>query len=394
MQLSGVFWKIYNAAEKSPRIISQRGGTRSGKTFSTLQFLWLLIPRADKAGDVTSVVSESLPHLKRGAIRDFESIVGKPLKMCDEWNQTELTWTFPNGAKLEFFSVDNPGKVQGPARKRLFENECNHISYEAHRQLAVRTTGLIILDYNPSGVFWAIEKVEPREDCICIKTTYLDNREFLSAEQIAEIESNKEDVSWWKVYGLGEIGTLEGVIYDFDTIDEMPDNAGLLEVQGLDFGFSNSFTARVRLLVDERRKIIYAQERCYRRGMLNSDIVADLRADGVPAYVPIYADCAEPKSIEEINRGGFRVLPCVKTGEDKKVEQIQWLKGWKLLFTKDSLNLINEARTYTWLCDKDGNYLNYPIKKNDHLMDAMRYAAWTGVGLESGKGQYNLTLAR
>ena len=298
MQLSGVFWKIYNAAERSPRIISQRGGTRSGKTFSTLQFLWLLIPRADKAGDVTSVVSESLPHLKRGAIRDFESIVGKPLKMCDEWNQTELTWTFPNGAKLEFFSVDNPGKVQGPARKRLFENECNHISYEAHRQLAVRTTGLIILDYNPSGVFWAIEKVEPREDCICIKTTYLDNREFLSDEQVAEIESNKEDISWWKVYGLGEIGTLEGVIYDFDTIDEMPDNAGLLEVQGLDFGFSNSFTARVRLLVDTGRKIIYAQERCYRRGMLNSDIVADLRADGVPAYVPIYADCAEPKSIE------------------------------------------------------------------------------------------------
>ena len=394
MQLSGVFWKIYNAAEKSPRIISQRGGTRSGKTFSTLQFLWLLIPRADKAGDVTSVVSESLPHLKRGAIRDFESIVGKPLKMCDEWNQTELTWTFPNGAKLEFFSVDNPGKVQGPARKRLFENECNHISYEAHRQLAVRTTGLIILDYNPSGVFWAIEKVEPREDCICIKTTYLDNREFLSDEQVAEIESNKEDISWWKVYGLGEIGTLEGVIYDFDTIDEMPDNAGLLEVQGLDFGFSNSFTARVRLLVDTGRKIIYAQERCYRRGMLNSDIVADLRADGVPAYVPIYADCAEPKSIEEISREGFRVLPCVKSGEDKKVEQIQWLKGWKLLFTKDSLNLINEARTYTWLCDKDGNYLNYPIKKNDHLMDAMRYAAWTGVGLESGKGQYNLTLAR
>ena len=239
MQLSGVFWKIYNAAERSPRIISQRGGTRSGKTFSTLQFLWLLIPRADKAGDVTSVVSESLPHLKRGAIRDFESIVGKPLKMCDEWNQTELTWTFPNGAKLEFFSVDNPGKVQGPARKRLFENECNHISYEAHRQLAVRTTGLIILDYNPSGVFWAIEKVEPREDCICIKTTYLDNREFLSDEQVAEIESNKEDISWWKVYGLGEIGTLEGVIYDFDTIDEMPYNAGLLEVQGLDFGFSN-----------------------------------------------------------------------------------------------------------------------------------------------------------
>ena len=394
MQLSGVFWKIYKAAERSPRIISQRGGTRSGKTFSSLQFLWLLIPRADKAGDVTSVVSESLPHLKRGAIRDFESIVGKPLKMCDEWNQTELTWTFPNGAKLEFFSVDNPGKVQGPARKRLFENECNHISYEAHRQLAVRTTGLIILDYNPSGVFWAIEKVEPREDCICIKTTYLDNREFLSDEQVAEIESNKEDVSWWKVYGLGEIGTLEGVIYDFDTIDEMPDNAGLLEVQGLDFGFSNSFTARVRLLVDAGRKIIYAQERCYRRGMLNSDIVADLRADGVPAYVPIYADCAEPKSIEEISRGGFRVLPCVKYGEDKKVEQIQWLKGWRLLFTKDSLNLINEARSYTWLCDKDGNYLNYPIKKNDHLMDAMRYAAWTGVGLESGKGQYNLTLAR
>ncbi|MBQ5864209.1 MAG: terminase, partial [Bacteroidales bacterium] len=151
MRFSGVYWKIYEAAKKRPRYISNKGGTRSTKTYSTLQFLHLLIPAVDKAGDITSVVSESFPHLKKGAIRDFESIIGHPLKGDSHWNETEHTWTYDNGAKLEFFSADNSDKVHGSQRKRLFVNEANHIEWEIFRQMAVRTSSIIFLDYNPAS---------------------------------------------------------------------------------------------------------------------------------------------------------------------------------------------------------------------------------------------------
>lgn len=398
MEFSGVFWKLYAAAARRPRIISQRGGTRSGKTFSTLQFLHLVIPEADGPGDVTSVVSETLPHLKRGAVRDFERIVGRPLSACGEWNASTLTWTYANGARLEFFSADSPDKVMGPARKRLFCNECNHIRYETYRQLAVRTTGLILLDYNPAAMFWAIEKVETRADCVCIRTTYEDNRDFLSADQVAEIESNRGDAKWWKVYGLGEIGTLEGAVYDFDTIDALPEErSSLVEVQGLDFGFTNDPTARVQVLADTGRRVIYCRQRCYRTRMLNSDIIADLKADGVPPNVEVFADCVEPKSIEEIRRAGFRIMPCNKDAPakfDKLAFQLQWMRGWRLLVTKDSLDLIEELRNYTWAQDKDGHPLNWPVDRFNHLLDALRYAVWTKFGRKAGRGQYRITIRK
>ena len=398
MEFSRVFWKLYAAAARCPRIVSQRGGTRSGKTYSTLQFLHLVIPRSDVPGDVTSVVSETLPHLKRGAVRDFERIVERPLSACDEWNASTLTWTYANGARLEFFSADSPDKVMGPARKRLFVNECNHIRYETYRQMAVRTTGLILLDYNPAAMFWAIEKVEPRADCVCIRTTYEDNLDFLSADQVAEIESNRGDEKWWKVYGLGEIGTLEGTVYDFDTIDALPEErSSLVEVQGLDFGFTNDPTARVQVLADTGRKVLYCRQRCYRTRMLNSDIIADLKADGVPPNVEVFADCAEPKSIEEIRRAGFRIMPCDKDApvkSDKLAFQLQWMRGWRLLVTKDSLDLIEELRNYTWAQDRDGNPLNWPVDRFNHLLDALRYAVWTKFGRDAGRGQYRITIRK
>lgn len=392
---SGVYWKLYAAAEGSPRYISQRGGTRSGKTYSTLQFLNDLIPKLDKAGDITSVVSETLPHLKRGAIRDFERIVGHPLKNDPRWNASELVYTYDNGAKLEFFSADSPDRVLGPSRKRLFVNECNHIPYDTFVQLAVRTTKTIFLDYNPAAPFWATEEIEKRPNCAFIHSTYKDNEAFLSPEQVGEIESNKGNSLWWKVYGEGEIGTLEGLVYSFEQIDAMPDPAGLVEVQGLDFGFTNDPTARVRILADTGRKIAYVQERCYRTRMLNSDIVADLKADGVSRTTEIYADCAEPKSIAEIGNAGYRIIPSDKDApvkSDKRVYQIQWVKGWQLKVTKDSLNLIKELRNYTWAKDRDGRMLNVPIDGWDHLLDAMRYALFSKFGKRAGHGTYNISI--
>lgn len=397
-RFSGVFWKIYEAAKLRPRYISNRGGTRSGKTYSTIQFLHELIQKADGPGDVTSVVSETLPHLKRGAVRDFERNLGHPLKQDFRWNASELVYTYDNGAKIEFFSADAPNKVKGPSRKRLFINEANHIPYETARQLFVRTTGLILIDYNPESVFWGIEEIEPRSNCAMIVTTYQDNLDFLSKEQIAEIEANMKDANWWKVYGRGEIGSLEGLIYDFTQIDAMPtgdEATSLVEVYGMDFGFTNDPTTLIRLLVDTRRKIVYADERLFRTGMKNPMIVEAMRADKVPAKVPVYADCAEPKSIAEIKDGGFNVIACDKsapTKSDKLSFQLQWMQGWTLKVTKASLNMIRELRNYMWAKDASGKTMNYPVGGFDHALDALRYALWTHFAINPGYGQYNISI--
>ena len=397
MRFSRVFWKICDAAKSQPRYISNKGGTRSTKTYSTLQFLHILITKSDKPGDITSVVSETFPHLKRGAIRDFENIIGHPLKGDSHWSETEHTWTYENGAKLEFWSADTAEKVHGGQRKRLFTNEANHIPWEIFRQMAVRTSGTIFLDYNPASVCWVQEKVESKDNCILIKSTYKDNP-FLSEMQIREIEDNQSDANWWKVYGLGEEGSLEGLIYSFEQIDSLPEKDGkLIEIQGLDFGFTNDPTARVQVYADPRKKIAYCRERCYQTHMQNKHIIADLQADGIGRGTEIYADCAEPKSIADIKEAGFKVIPCDKNApvkSDKLLFQIQWMQGWKLYVTKDSLNLINELRNYTWETDKDGNQLNQPIDKYNHCLDATRYCLWTRFGKQAGYGNYSISFSR
>ena len=411
-KFSRVYWKIYDACLTKPRYISNKGGTRSTKTYSTLQFLFMLISQKDKPGDITSVVSESFPHLRKGAIRDFENIIGHPLKGDEHWKETDHTWEFENGAKLEFFSVDNAAKVHGSQRKRLFINEANHIDYEIFRQLAVRTSSIIFIDYNPASVCWIQQKVECRDNCTLIRSTYKDNP-FLSAEQVAEIESNKDDVNWWKVYGQGIEGTLDGLIYNFEQIDHLPPKGmdkpevektdeekyadSLVEIHGLDFGFTNDPTARVQILADQKRKHLYVRERCYRTHMQNKHIVEDFVRDGIGRYTEIFADCAEPKSIADIRDGGFNVIACDKDApvkSDKLKFQLQWMQGWKLFVTKDSLNLIEELRNYTWAKDKDGNLLNQPIDKFNHLLDAMRYAVWTRFGERAGQGKYNVSFGR
>ena len=386
-----VFWKLYDAAATHPRYISMPGGTRSGKTYSILQFLHLLIPKADKAGDVTSVVSETLPHLKRGAIRDFERIIGHLLKADPAWNASDLVYTYPNGAKLEFFSADTSGKVLGPARKRLFLNECNHIQYETARQLFVRTTGLIILDYNPASTFWAIEQIEPRQNCITIHSTYKDNS-FLTPEQVAEIESNINDPNWWKVYGLGELGSLDGVIYTFQQVDAMPEKGDLVEVCGIDFGF-NDPTSVVRCLADRRKKMAYLEQLAYKRFMKN-DAIAQVLVDAqIPRSTHIWADAAEPKSIQEIGDiTHLNIKACDKSApvkSDRRKFQIQWLQGWTLYITKGSVDLIKDMRNYCWEKDADGNITNVPIHAWSHGPDSVRYALFSEFA--GNTGQYNIS---
>ena len=275
------FAKTAAAMALNPRYIDSEGGTRSGKTYTNLQLLSIICP-ADPEPTITSVVSENLPHLKRGAIRDFQKIMAGDGRWNEKrWNRTDCIYEFPNGSILEFFGCDSPGKVHGPARNRLFINEAQNVDWEVARQLMVRTTGLVMWDYNPTHRFWAHEQFEADPECVHVHSTYKDN-EQLAAWTVKDIERNKNDKSWWRVYGQGLVGVLEGQIYqNFTLVDSLPDPAGFTETYGLDFGFTNDPTAIVHCLIHTGRKEIWLDEVCYQRGLDNGMIAALLKQQGL-----------------------------------------------------------------------------------------------------------------
>ena len=379
METTRVFDEIAKAYRDGYRGVDSRGGTRSTKTYSALQFLvFLAVGLARKL--VISVVSETLPHLKKGAIRDFEEILQKEKiiagTLLDDprWNATDRVFRFSSGTIIELFSADSPGKVHGPSRDILFINEGQNIRWETARQLMIRTREFIIVDYNPTHEFWAHTELATDPRFRTIVSTYKDNR-FLTPAQIEDIEKGKKNASWWRVYGLGQTGQLEGVIYQFEQIDRMPDSAGLVRIGGLDYGFTNSKTAGVDILADVRRKKLYLDEMFYGSGMHNFDIIAALNAHGFPKKGPrLYADCAEPKANSEIKLAGFNVWPSDKGKEI--TFQVSFIQGWEIYVTKTSTNIIHEFRNYLWDTDRDGNRLNHPIKDYDHAMDAFRYGVF------------------
>ena len=391
MEFSAVFHRYADALARHPRYIDSEGGARSGKTISALQLL-VIMANTDKTPTITSVVSETMPHLKRGAVRDFQSdaVMGASFDEA-AGNKTAMTYTCPNGSIIEFFSADSPSKVHGPQRHRLFINEAQNIPYDTARQLFVRTSEFILYDYNPTHPFWAHERIQPRENCIHVHSTYKDNP-YLPPEQIREIEANRHDERWWRVYGEGKVGTLEGVVYDFTPIDDLPDTDGMLETYGLDFGFTNSITACAHCFIHQGRKEIYLDEVLYRKGLLNSDIADALRDAGVTRSVTVYADAAEPKSIADLETYGFTVEKCDKTSDTDKhnpiTAQVTFLKTYRIFVTKRSLNLIDEMRGYVWAQDRNGDRLNVPVKVRDHLMDAFRYGCYTPLARQGG--QYHI----
>ena len=390
MRTTPVFEKLVQAWRARYRYILEEGGTRSGKTYAILQLLHLYA--STHPGKVISVVSETMPHLRRGAIRDFRNIlVALGAWNPEAWAVMSSTYYYPNGSFIEFFSADQPGKVLGPARDVLFLNEAINVPWEVARQLFVRTRSRIVCDYNPAHSFWAHEQIQPREGAVTLRSTYRDNA-YLTAEQVREIEANKGDERWWRVYGEGEVGGGTGQIYTFQQIDALPDKVGLREFWGLDFGFTHDPTALVHCLAHTGRREIYAEQQIYSTGLLNADIAARLQGLGLKRGDTIYADCAEPKSIAEIRQQGFDIVAADKDAPVKSEKlryQIQWLQGWSLNVTKASVDLIRELRNYTWAMDRDGNALDRPIDDYNHALDALRYGAWTH--LAGGKGQYRIS---
>ncbi|MEI4745891.1 PBSX family phage terminase large subunit [Rhodococcus erythropolis] len=344
-----------------------QGGTSASKTFSILAYL--IHVAQSNPNFVISVVSESLPHLKLGAIRDFKNIM-KWQKYWDEaaWSKGEFVYTFPNGTIIEFFSVDS-SKAHGPRRDILFLNECNNVTYEIYTQLETRTRRVIILDFNPTSSFWVHEEVMPFNQHDFLKLTYMDN-EALEPAIVKSIESRRHNKNYWRVYGLGEVGVLEGVVYpDWLQIDEIPVEARLAR-RGLDFGYTNHPTGLVD--VYEWNDAFILDEQLYRTGMKNPQIATFIQGLSEPDAL-VVADSAEPKSIDDIADHGLTIVGAEK-GADSIRNGIDTLQFQKVYMTRRSVNLIKEQRNYTWKTDRTGKPLNVPVDLWNHLLDAARYA--------------------
>lgn len=356
-------------AKLRKKIRAVQGGTSASKTISILLYL---IDRAqsDKEKTLSSVVSESIPHLKRGALRDFKNIMQSHHYWKDNnWNATDSIYTFETGSQMEFFSADQPDKLRGGRRDRLFINEANNVSFDAFEQLEVRTKEFVFLDWNPTNAFWFYEDVfNKRDDLEHIVLTYKDN-EGCPPEIVNSIEQRMNRKGWWQVYGLGQLGEVEGKIYkDWQIIDEIPHEARL-ERYGVDFGYFPDPTAIVAVYYYNGGYIF--DEVCYQVEMKNRDIGETLK--NLPQILVI-ADSAEPKSIAEIREFGLNILPTEK-GRDSVAYGIKRVQEQRISVTKRSVNLIKEYRNYLFKVNKEGFIIpGVPEDGRDHCMDALRYA--------------------
>ncbi|NDV80160.1 PBSX family phage terminase large subunit [Dysgonomonas sp. 511] len=380
METTGVFTRNLKAYKDGYRYIVNKGSTRSSKTYSILQLL-LVVAEMSPTPLTISVVSESLPHLKKGCIRDFKNILQRIDKWQPRnWNATDKIYR-TKGSMIEFFSADNASKVHGPSRDILYINECINIEYEIYRQLAIRTTGTIFLDCNPSFEFWLDEKVMQQPDALLIHSTYRDN-EFLSEAQIKEIESNKGDADWWQVYGEGLTGARQGVIMqNWDIVAHLPEGYKKRWL-GIDFGFTNDPTAIVDMRLSDGE--LWIDELLYHKGYDNMMIAKHLSTLNIPRDTPIIADSAEPKSIREIATQGWRIEPAQK-GKDSINTGISLLNRYPKHITCHSMNIISEYRNYRWQNDEFGKATNIPIDRYNHSIDAQRYVCLNKL-LERGSG--------
>lgn len=352
-----------------------QGGQSAGKTYANMT---LLVGYCDSyPGSVVSVVGMTYDHLAKGVIRDLKSILSEVGRWEDErWNKTDKIYSFPNGSTLEFMSVDRM-TARGPRRDVLFVNEANGISYEVFGHLANRTRDFAIIDYNPSAKFWAheelLEKKVDRTSFLIL--TYKDN-EAISAQERENIESNcpkpgEEPSNWWVVYGLGQIGTLEGNVYEGWVEKSAEDiKKGRLVRYGLDFGFSNDQTGLVSIWEQEDGSLGIIEE-VYQTGLLGSQYAGCLSAHGIDSNTLIVADAARPEIIAEIKKAGYRII-----GADKNpgsvLRGIDRVKQRQIVYC--GAHLKREYLGYAWRKKRTGEVLDEPQDGNDHLLDALRYA--------------------
>jgi phage terminase large subunit len=384
--------KTFTDIQNGKKIVILRGGTRSGKSYSAIQ--WLIVKALEEGGTTISVVRKSFPSLRISALRDFRTIMTDlGLWEEDKWMATEKAYRFDNGSIVEFLSVDDAEKRKGTKRHYLFIDEANELEYQDFFQLFIRTTYKTILAFNPSfsKQHWIYTQVAIHPEAEEIVSTYRDNP-FLDSGIVQEIERLKDiSPSYYATYGNAEFGMVEGLIFDnIKIIDELPEEAELL-CYGLDAGYSNDPSALIALL--KWNDSIILDEIVYMRGMLANQI-ANFCLGAYENYgkAEVWIDSSEPRLRDEIARYGVNIKSVTK-GPNSIQMGIDLMKQWSILVTKRSSNLVNELFSYSWKKDKAGNVINEPEDFNNHAIDASRYAVMMRLSKKAqNKGTYNIRI--
>lgn len=350
------------------RIRANAGGSSAGKTISILLIL-IDLAQSDKEETLTTVFAESIPILKRGVLRDFQKIMKTHHYWnVDSWSATDRTYTFTTGSKIEFINADEPEKFKGSRRDRAFLNEANNILFETYQQIEIRTKECVYLDWNPTNEFWFYTELKDKPDVDFLITTYLDN-EFLDESIIKALEAKKHNKAWWRVYGLGLLGEVEGRVFtNWKMLDNIPEEARLIS-RGLDFGYTNDPSACVDIYYWNGAYIF--DELFYQKGLSNREISDKIKLQ--EEQLITICDSAEPKSIDELILYGIDAHATVK-GPGSINTGVQWIQSQKIFYTKTSKNLHKEYNNYMFVKDKNIDvYTNKPEDSFNHLMDAIRY---------------------
>ena len=358
--------------DSKSKIVIEQGGTRSGKTYNILLYIIFHYCQVNKGKTIT-ICRKTFPALRASVMRDFLDILKQHDKYDEELHNKSNSEYELSGNLVEFISLDQPQKVRGRKRNLLFINEANELDFEDWQQLVFRTEDKIILDYNPSDEYhWIYDKVKDRDDADFYITTYLDNP-FLEPSIKAEIERLKDtDEQYWQIYGLGQKGISMATIFNFTETNVIPEDAEFVSY-GADAGYTNDPTTLVSVYKKDYN--LYIKEHLYQTQMTTVDIHNKWKQIGITRE-PIYFDSAEPRLIEELRRMGWNVRPSIK-GADSVNAGIDLLKRFKIHIYKDSHNAIQEFRNYKWQEDKSGKLMNKPVDKNNHLIDATRYATYS-----------------
>lgn len=346
-------------------IIANQGGQGSSKTISILQLLYLIALHSSVKLRIT-IGSYALPHLRAGALQDFEDIlIREDISPESVRNKSEFKY-FIGRSELSFVGIEgNEAKATGPRRDILYINEANkRIDYKVFELMNARTRLATFIDFNPSAEFWFHEKIVPNFEHVLIKSTFLDN-EYLPERERNNLLAKKGKPgfeNWWKVYGEGELGQLEGAVFTnwrFGEFDET-----LRKVRGLDFGVTDP-DAMVKVAIDKKEKKIYLKEEIYQGGN-STDALADSIRSCTDSNDLIIADSQASRTIKDLQKQKINVVACIK---NRVNEDIKIIKGYELIIDPLSYNLHKELNNYIWLDKKSET----PIDAFNHLLDAARY---------------------
>ena len=366
------------------RITHHVGGTRSGKTYAILQYL--IVKALQEELNIT-IVRRTVPSLKRSVIKDFKEIMlDLGIWNSDAYNISDRVYSFANGALISFLNTDDAEKLRGVKSDILFIDEASEQHQEAYFQLSIRTSGEIILAYNPTVSPYHF--LRNMDDVEIFKTTYRDNP-YLPQAMVKEIEGlKKKNPKYYQIYGLGEYTVNEKAVFqNFQIVDDIPIHE--LVGFGLDFGYSQDPTALVA--VHRHHDMLYVRELMYDRGLTTQEIISKLKSLNIGKSTEIWADSAEPRLIEEIYRSGFNIKP-VKKGPDSIRFGLSVLQNFGICVERNSTHLIDELYGYEYITDKNGYVTDKPQDFNNHLIDALRYLAMSRLSIkQQNKGKYTIS---